>query len=235
MWRESFRQSRGSLMEDKGVVVVGAGTHSAMVVEMLELCGFLIVGLTDQSERKYGENVCGYTVLGGDNILHKLRADGVAHAVIGIGSTGAPSCALRKKIFEALILLGFSIPNLIHPSATVSKRACIGRGVQILAGAVIQAQAKILDNALINAEAVVEHDCVISNNVSIGSGAVLCGGVFVGEGSHIGANASVRQGVRIGKQSTLGMGAVAIRDIEDFSTAIGVPAKTIENRANKDA
>ncbi len=213
------------------IVIVGAGMHSAMLIEILEMNDFSIVGLTDPSKSKHGASVCGYPVLGGDEILPSLLSSGVSGAVVGIGGTRAETCLARKMIFEKLLDMKFSVPELIHPSAFVSRRAKVGRAAQILAGAIVQTNALLKDNVLINAGAIVEHDCVISNHAVLGSGAVLCGAVSVGEASHVGAGATVRQSVLVGRSATIAMGAAVIRDVEDFSTVLGVPAR---NKANEE-
>ena len=53
---------------------------------------------------------------------------------------------------------------------------------------------------------------VLGNNVFIGSGAKIIGGVRVGDHSNVGAN------------------AVVLNDVQDFSTAVGIPAKSFPNR-----
>jgi acetyltransferase EpsM len=51
--------------------------------------------------------------------------------------------------------------------------------------------------------------------------------VHVGEGAFLGIG-SVSPGVRIGRWTTLGAGAVAIRDLADGAVAVGVPARAGE-------
>jgi acetyltransferase-like isoleucine patch superfamily enzyme len=52
----------------------------------------------------------------------------------------------------------------------------------------------------------------------------------VGEGTHIGAGAVVIPSIRIGKWCTIGAGTVVIRDIPDYATAVGNPARIIKFR-----
>lgn len=53
------------------------------------------------------------------------------------------------------------------------------------------------------------------------------GEVSIGEGSWIGENACII-GAKIGKHCVIGANAVVTKDIEDFSVAVGVPAKVIK-------
>jgi acetyltransferase EpsM len=57
----------------------------------------------------------------------------------------------------------------------------------------------------------------------------LAGSVHVGEGAFLGIGSVVSPGVRIGRWTTLGAGAVAIRDLADGTVAVGVPARARES------
>jgi acetyltransferase EpsM len=68
---------------------------------------------------------------------------------------------------------------------------------------------------------------VIADFVHISPNATLSGNVKAGEGSHIGAGATIIQGITIGKWCTVGAGAVVIKDVPDYATVVGVPARVI--------
>ncbi|MBQ9876174.1 MAG: sialic acid O-acetyltransferase, partial [Campylobacter sp.] len=50
----------------------------------------------------------------------------------------------------------------------------------------------------------------------------------VGEFIHIGIGSSIIQKIKIGKNCVIGAGSAVIKDIENFSLAVGVPAKVIK-------
>jgi acetyltransferase-like isoleucine patch superfamily enzyme len=83
---------------------------------------------------------------------------------------------------------------------------------------------------LVNTAASIDHDNEIGDYAHISPHATLCGHVKVGEGTHIGAGAVVIPSIRIGKWCTVGAGTVVIRDIPDYATAVGNPAKIIKMR-----
>ena len=144
---------------------------------------------------------------------------------IGVNTT-------RKKVVERL---GDAIRygKAIHPSAVISRRATIGDGTVVMAGVTINPDVKIGKHCIINTSASVDHDCVLEDYVHISPKATLSGDVFVGEGTHIGSGASAIQGVRIGKWCRIGAGTVIIRDIPDYATAVGNPARIIEAKDKK--
>ena len=51
--------------------------------------------------------------------------------------------------------------------------------------------------------------------------------ILLGDGAYLGTGAIVLPGVRIGKMCVVGAGAVVTQDLDDFSVAVGVPAKVI--------
>jgi sugar O-acyltransferase (sialic acid O-acetyltransferase NeuD family) len=123
--------------------------------------------------------------------------------------------------------VGFFIPNIISPSACVSKYATLGRGIFIGNNTVVNIGSKICDCAIINTGAIVEHDTVIGPFAHIAPGVVLGGGVSVGQRTHIGAGSVVKQKVHIGQNSMIGMGSVVLHSITDATLAYGNPCKVI--------
>jgi acetyltransferase EpsM len=93
---------------------------------------------------------------------------------------------------------------------------------------VVQAGTVIGRHCIINTSASIDHDCVIEDFVHISPNATLSGNVRVGEGTHIGAGATIIQGITVGKWCTVGAGAVVIRDVPDYATVVGVPARVIK-------
>ncbi|AJB46122.1 hypothetical protein CR44_07895 [Campylobacter fetus subsp. testudinum] len=51
--------------------------------------------------------------------------------------------------------------------------------------------------------------------------------IIIGDDTWIGANTTILPGVKIGKFCIIGAGSIVTKDIEDFSIAVGVPAKVI--------
>jgi acetyltransferase EpsM len=56
----------------------------------------------------------------------------------------------------------------------------------------------------------------------------LAGNVLIGDGCYLGIGSSVIHGVSIGAWTTVGAGAVVIKDLPDNATAVGVPATVIK-------
>ena len=205
------------------VVGIGAGGHSQVVLEILQLTGYNIIGLLDNNPTTWGKTVLNVPVLGGDQLLTSLRSEGVEFAFIGVGTIGKTDHRIR--IYENLLTIGMKVIKAIHPSAIISSFTLFGQGVTVMAGAIINPGSKIGDNVIINTGAIIEHDCRIGDHTHIAPSATLSGNVIVGIGSHIGIGAVVKQGVTIGDNSIVGAGAVVVNNVPNNVTVVGVPAK----------
>lgn len=110
---------------------------------------------------------------------------------IGVGDLNK-----RRELFEAYSETHQIVPA-VHLSAIVGHGVRWGKGVQIMAGVIIQQGVQIGDNVLINTKASIDHGCKIGSHTHIAPGATLCGDVEIGEGSFIGAGSTIIQGVTL--------------------------------------
>ena len=202
----------------------GAGGHAKVVLDVLMACADRrIIGLLDNDARLHGTTCLGVPVLGADDLISSVIAQGVTDFFLGIGSVS--STERRQRLYEFGLSHGLVPVSTLHPSAIVSSRAVIGSGVTVLAGAIINAGALLGANVLINTAGVVEHDCVVGDHVHLASGAILLGGVRVDAGAHVGSGATVRQGIAVGAGAIVGAGAVVVADVPPGETVVGVPAR----------
>lgn len=205
-------------------VILGGGGHARVLIDSLLLMGQVeLYGILLPDETLWGSDVFGVPVLGGDELLPGLTAQGVDSFVVGLGSVGDSS--LRQRLFRNGLAQGLEVLSVCHPTAVLSPRACYGRGGQFLPGCIVNAGAVIGENVIINSGAIVEHDCQIGDHVHVATGAHLSGTVMVGPGAHIGTGAVVRQGITIGKNAIVGAGAVVVKDVLPDILVTGVPAR----------
>jgi UDP-perosamine 4-acetyltransferase len=179
--------------------------------------------LLDVDSSRWGIAVMGAPILGGDDLLAELARSGAHHFATGVASAGVPR--LRMRLFDAAVAAGLEPMDVVHRTAVRSQWAKIGRGVQLFAGAVVNAGATLGEDVVVNTGAIVEHDCRVDDHAHIATGARLAGAVSVGRCAFVGAGSVVRQGIEIGDEAVVGAGAVVIRNVAAGKVVVGNPAR----------
>lgn len=206
----------------KPLIIIGNGGHASVLTETLLLQNEIILGFTAPIVEKNGFQL---SYLGTDEIIKNYMPTEI-ELILGIGSIGSSS--LRKKIYNQFISLNYHFKSVIHPSAILAPSVQLGKGVQVMAGAILQTNTNIADNSIINTGVIIDHDCTIESHVHIAPGCKLSGGVHIQSGTHIGTGAAVIQGIHIGSNCLIGAGAVVVKNIQDNLKVIGVPAKEVK-------
>ncbi|MDG2521280.1 acetyltransferase [Caulobacter segnis] len=200
------------------VIVLGAGGHAKVVIELLRASGHEVFGVLDADPTP--RTVVDAPVIGDDSRLESLKAEGVTHAFIAIGDNG-----LRLRLGRKAQRAGLELVNAVSPFARVSPSARLGVGIAIMAGAVINAESDIRDLAIINTGAVIDHDGLICEAAHVAPGCALAGDVTVGQRAFLGVGSSVIPGRHIGEDAVVGAGACVVHDIPASALAMGVPAR----------
>lgn len=202
------------------LLVVGAGGHARVVLDVLTALGQAASLVLDDDEKRWGTLLHGVTVSGPIVRLQELRPGGVTAAFVALGDNA------RRRDLDAWVRAeGLRVPSIIHPSASVSATAVIESGALICAGAIVGPGSRVGKGAIVNTGAQVDHDCVVGEFAHLAPASVLCGGVRVGALSFVGARAAVAPGLTLGARSVAGLGAAVIRDVPDGTTVVGVPAR----------
>lgn len=192
-------------------VLLGAGGHAKVVLATARAVGLTLRGVCDPTLSSQGVAMWrDMPVLGDDSALDAVGA-GELSLLNGVGQLVGGSA--RAVLYARMRQRGFRFPPLVHPSAWVDPTARLGEGVQIMAGAVVQADCRIDENSIVNTGARIDHDCTVGAHVHIAPGAILCGEVQVGDSAFVGAGSVALQGRRMGSGSVLGANTVLRRDL----------------------
>jgi acetyltransferase EpsM len=207
----------------KPLVVIGAGGHSKVVIDIINVCGeYEIIAILDD---RYSELITeGSTIFAPISYSRQIILERNPYFIIAIGNN-----IVRQKMTEELLRVSAKFVTLIHPSAVISPSASLGEGTVVLPNAVVNSDAVIGRHVIINTSSVIEHDNIIEDYVHISPGTILTGNVQVGNGTHIGAGSTIIPGKKLGNWSIIGAGSTIITDIPDYVTAVGTPAKIIKN------
>jgi sugar O-acyltransferase (sialic acid O-acetyltransferase NeuD family) len=192
-------------------VIIGGGMHAAVVVDTLSGSGIDIVGCTDRALAE-GTAVLGEVrVLGPEDLLAQLFAQGVTTAFIGV--CGTTDNKVRRKLFDLARSIGFYLPPAISRSARIAQGVQIGPGTLVASSADIGPHCVIGANVIVNIGAVVCHNCVIEDDVHLTPGSILAGAVTVGRDSTIGMGATVLYGTKIAECCLIHNGASVISNL----------------------
>jgi sugar O-acyltransferase (sialic acid O-acetyltransferase NeuD family) len=195
------------------MILYGGGGHAKTVLEMAQaIAAFRMAGIVDDNIPA-GTSVLGLPVLGGREVLPGLLERGIQLAANGVG--GIIDINVRVRLFELLEDLGFALPSLVHPRATVERSAQAGDGVQVFANAYVGSSAVLRAKCMVNTGAIVSHDCEIGSYSHIAPGALLAGHVKVGERSLVGMGVTTAIGITIGTGVRIGNGAILYADVPD--------------------
>ncbi|MBM9915594.1 MULTISPECIES: hypothetical protein [Stenotrophomonas] len=168
----------------KPLLIIGASSFGRLVKILAEDSGREVRGFVDDYSND--EALCGRT----QDLGRGLKAD-TYELVMAIGYKHLER---RLALFRDLSERGFSFPVLQHPAAYVSRKATLGAGAMIMAGANVDAFAAIGKACVLWPQATVSHDCTVGANTFISPAATLCGFVNVGVSSFIGANSVIIDG-----------------------------------------
>lgn len=206
------------------IYIVGAGTYGEAMCELAEILGYTVKGFYDEDESKHSLRIMDYPVLGKFSSLKNDEIFGNNY-IVAIGNNAA-----RYKIMMKINETGGITPTLIHPTATISPSAEIGKGVYIQANAYIWTKVKIEDFCIISPNVVIAHHstvgkaCLVSTLTGVGASIKIEDKVFIGMGCTIVTGMHV-----VGKNSIIGAGAVVLKDVDKNSVYAGVPAKKIRD------
>lgn len=203
------------------LAILGTGGHGKVVADTAEMCGWSDIEFFD--DRWPSMTMVEHWSVKGDTQILLSRLQEFEGVIVAIGNN-----SIRHFKMNELLGAGANLISLLHPAAVISKYVAVGRGVVVLAGAVVNASVKIGDGTILNTSSSIDHDCVLAECVHISPGARLAGGVDVGFLTWIGIGACVRECVSIGSNVTVGAGAVVVGDTVDDVTLVGVPAKVFE-------
>ncbi|MCI4000424.1 sugar O-acyltransferase, partial [Klebsiella pneumoniae] len=114
------------------LAVVGAGGHGKVVADLAAALGTYgeIVFLDDRAQG----SVNGFPVIGMTLLLENGLSPEQFDIAVAVGNN-----RIRRQIAEKAAALGFALPVLVHPDATVSPSATVGQGSVVMAKAVVQA------------------------------------------------------------------------------------------------
>ncbi len=171
-----------------------------------------------------------------DDVIVGLRYEGWSSpAIVGSG------CKLRRgSVIFADVTMGEG--SQTGMGVYIREHTRIGRNCLIGTASIIEGHADLADDIVIQSGVFIPTQTRIGSRVFVGPKAVMTNdryplrmrGQYAPAGPHladdvtIGANATLLPGVRIGTGAVVAAGAVVVRDVPEWSLAVGVPANVCD-------
>ena len=145
--------------------------------------------------------------------------------------SGEERIALGNKVFVGEGSWLQTLPDGNNQSVAIS----IGSGTSIAGSCVISAVRSVVleENVLIASNVYISdhmHKYTDTETPILAQGVDKIQPVLIGRGAWLGQNVVVCPGVRIGKGAVIGANSVVNKNIEDFSVAVGAPARIVKTR-----
>lgn len=211
----------------RDLVIIGAGGVGQELISIINQINkaekrWNVLGFIDDNKSIHGTEILGYKVLGGVNwLLNYTSYRKNIDAVIAI-----TNYAIKKNIVEK-INGKVNFATLIHPDVYIHESNNIGEGTIIYPGVIITVDIKIGNQVIISPKCGIGHNSVIKDYVSLLWNVNISGYDHIEEGVLIGSGSTIIQNKRIGQGAIIGAGAVVVKDVDEWTTSVGVPARTI--------
>lgn len=210
-------------------VLWGSAGHAKVLASLIALRGGKVAALFDNNPNTVSALPGVSLHIGRDGFTRWREEELDLSELYGLAAIGGARGLDRLAVHEYFRANGVQIETVVHPHASVCLTAVLGSGSQVLAGAVVAADARLGEACIVNHHAVADHECVLGHGVHLAPGATLCGCVKIGNNVLIGAGAVVLPRVTIGENTIVGAGAVVTRDLPAGVVAMGNPARIIRN------
>ena len=210
---------------NKEIYILGVGHNTPVYIELAEACGYRVKGLYHYNNERTGEIDHSVEILGSYADLYNLGDLSNKNFALSMGDN-----KIRVEIATKIKELGGNLPNLIHPTAVVSRFCEMGKGIAIHANAVVHPNTKIGNYTTMS------YNTALTHNSEIGCGCYLAGGATIGAYTIIHNQAFIGQGAitisgkvpYIGEKAIIGAGALVTKPVESKNVVMGNPAKVIK-------
>ena len=131
---------------------------------------------------------------------------------------------IREKIYFEGKQKGYTFISYISKFATILSDN-IGENCFILENNVIQPYTQIGNNCVLWSGNHIGHHSIIKDHVFIASHVVISGNCIIEKYSWLGVNCTIRNNLIIGEGTIVSMGACVLKNTNEYTLYIGVPAK----------
>ena len=208
----------------KELFALGVGHSTPLFIEIAEAAGWKVAGLYHYNNERTGDFDHGFEILGSFEDLYHQDIYG-KNFLLTMGDM-----QIRKEVAERLLILGGTVPSILHPRARISRFAQIaGCGVIVGDGVELQSDVVIENNVVIRSDVTICHNTTIKPNVFVGPKALIGAYITISDFAYIGQGSILisEKTQSIGVSSMVGAGALVTKPVPNNVLVVGSPAKII--------
>ena len=186
----------------QNIILAGNAITANILYKYIDIdTRYKIIGFTVDDDYVTTQAPNNLPCIGLSNIKENFNPQDVK-IIMAIGYTKLNT--IREKIYLKLKSLGYTIETYVHPNATILTTYPIGEGSVIMAGSLIEPDAKVGSNCFLWGNTVIAHNAIVNDNCWIAAGAVISGMAKIGSNSFIGVNATISNKVEVGSFNIIG-------------------------------
>ena len=187
--------------------ILGSATNGGaiQIVDILQELGTCsTIRIYDDSQQSRHMNVLGCSVVGPIDAVSTDVHRGIIDAIV----VAVGSILPRERIFKKAEQLGVNMPNIIAPSALISKSASLGKGNVILPQTYIGPGVAVSDNNYITTASVINHNSTIGSHCYLSAGVTIAGRVRIGDRVRLDTNCIITADADVSDDSLVLAGEV---------------------------
>lgn len=199
------------------IIIIGTGGHSAELDDYITLgkrndtaYPWEIIGYLDDNPQGY-ENYAFSAPYLGTIKDHVVRTD--CRYMMGIANL-----KYRRPIQERFLAEGADFATFIHPTATVSPSAAIGKGVVLALHVNVGPNVAVGDYTLVNSRCSLGHDTKIGRFNFISPNVCFSGFTKIGDENLFGINSATIPGIEVGNRNKIMAGMTLDKNVGDDET-----------------
>ena len=207
----------------RALILYGAGAYTKRVINtLMDIPGWQIAGLIDVDPHRPVASLLGCAVLGGDEVLDGLLADGLLNIHVCLENNQA-----RAEASQRLRALGFVLVSIQHPASPLGPLACVGPGAFIPLFSFLGAECVAGEGCILQAYSDVGHGSRLGDFVFLDAGVCTGGDCHIGDFAVVGMGTTILPRIRIGRHAQIGANAVVHKDVPDYAVVEGNPARVV--------
>lgn len=208
----------------KKIIIYGAGPYGKIFFSDVQRYGAIdVVGFTVDKIYLKEKNIEGLSVIPFEDVEKMYPPDQYDMIVV----CGYSKMRNRKKMYDKAKAKGYKLRNYISPGAYLENKIEMGDNNIILSGSDVGYDGKMGSNNIINQNVYLAHEFVMGSHNILSYGCIIGGYSRIKDLSFFGFAATASGYKSFGKECLVGMRSVVTRDVEDYATVYGAPAKVV--------